>query len=291
MSSSPDRRVALVTGAADGIGRAIALRLADNGMSIGAVDRDEASLRRTCRYIESAGGDAYPAVANLARSEEREQAVAAVVEELGEIVLLVNNAANHGERHSFLDVSSQEWEEVLATNLTAAAHLAQQTLPAMVRRGKGCIINILAIQAELPLPSYATYIASKGGLDALTRALAAEFSPRGVRVNAVVPGAIATASAERALGLPSGSEASAATERPATLLGRMGLPVEVAAAVAFLASDDASFITGAFLHVDGGRRISRRTEPFSRFDAVLGSGAEPSRSGGGGTSAVDAQQR
>lgn len=293
MSTSTGHRVALVTGAASGIGRAIAQRLAADGMSIGALDRDKDSLRRTCRDIESAGGVAYAAVADLSRREEREHAVIAVVEELGEIDVLVNNAADHGQRHGFLEVTAQEWEEVLATNLTAAAQLAQLTLPAMLRGGKGCIINILAIQAELPVPSYATYVASKGGLDALTRALAVELSPRGIRVNAVVPGAIATGSAEAALAQPvglAGSPEGPTTLGPATLLGRMGLPGEVAGAVAFLASDDASFITGALLHVDGGRRISRRPDPFSRFEAPLDSAAEP-RGGEDEAGAVDAQQQ
>lgn len=248
-------RVAIVTGAAGGIGSAICRRLADDGALLVATDRESTELRDL---------DGVTVPVDLAVPESRDAIIAAAVRELGRVDILINNAADHGSRRPLLDspdaleTLDEEWDQVLATNLTAAAALSRAAAEDMIKRRAGVIINITAIQERLPVAGHAAYAASKGGLVALTRALATELSPLGIRVNGVAPGMIGTP----ALQANRGADAASAT-----LLGRDGTPNELAAAVAFLASDDASFITGVNLTVDGGRTISRRYDPLAEhFD-------------------------
>lgn len=246
--------VAVVTGAGRGIGRAIAHRLAAEGARVALCDVDADGCRRVAGEI---GARAIAVVADLALAGEAEAAVGAAIDRWGRVDALVNNAALLAVR-PVLELPVEEWRRTLDVNLTAPFVMAQAAARDMAARGSGVIVNILAIQAESPLPDRTAYVSSKGGLEALTRSLAVDLSPLGIRVNAVQAGSIATEGVREQLGALGGTHGQGS----ATLLGRLGSPEEVAAAVAFLVSSESSFITGAVLRVDGGRLISRRSDPF-----------------------------
>ena len=260
-------RVAVVTGAARGIGRAVATRLAADGAAVVLVDRNEAVADVAAGLTVSRSGPAAagPAeaaatylVADLADAARCASVIPEVVARHGRVDMLVNNAAFLGRRLSFLDTDLDDWRNVLDINLTAAMVLGRDAARDMVARRFGAIVNITSIQEDLPVSAHAAYVASKGGLSALTRAMAVELSPLGVRVNAVAPGVIDSPSMGDTL-----RERHADTSvTPPTLLRCFGAPEEVAAAVAFLCSDAAGFCTGATLHVDAGRRLSRYPDPL-----------------------------
>lgn len=273
MSGWLDGRVAFVTGAGSGIGADIARRMAHAGAAVAVVDRNGDAAAATAASIEADGGRACAVVADLSVASERRFALDEAVSKLGNVDVLVNNAADHGTRHDFLEVDDEEWDRVLATNLTATAMLCQAVAASMAQRRNesGVIINLAAIQVSLPLPTYVSYAATKGGIVSLTKALAVELGPLGIRVNAVAPGAVASGSTRVAMataGNPDGASP--------TLLGRMGTGDDVASVCVFLASQAASFVTGAVVVVDGGRSLSRQADPLSDL-----SRPRPHRSSGG----------
>lgn len=253
--------VALVTGGACGIGRAVVERLSRDGWAVTFVDRDMDSGTAAAAEINEHGGQCRFEYADLADREQRNQLVAKTLEAWGRLDLLVNNAADIGGRLSLLDLTEEDWDRVIETNVTAAAFLARDAARAMLESG-GAIVNLATIQEQLPLPTHVSYVASKGGVSALSRSLAVELGGYGIRVNAVVPGVIQTAGmAEEREHVGLGSAMQGGSQP--WLLPRTGLPEDVAGAVAFLASSDASFITGSTVTVDGGRSLSRKPDPLA----------------------------
>ena len=243
-----EERVAIVTGAGSGNGRGIALRFAEEGARIVAADVDVEAARQTADLVARAGGEAHALRADVSRRDEAAAMVEAAGERFGAVDILVNNAGVE-TLVPVLDLAESEWDRVIDTNLKGAFLCGQIAARAMVSAGTpGAIVNIASINAKIALAGQAHYTASKGGLVMLTKAMALDLAPHGIRVNAIGPGVIETRMTERSLSDPQ-RRAMLLSKVP---LGRVGQPRDVAHAALFLASDEASYITGATLYVDGG---------------------------------------
>jgi NAD(P)-dependent dehydrogenase (short-subunit alcohol dehydrogenase family) len=244
-------KVAVVTGAAHGIGRASATALAAEGARVALGDVDEAGGEAAARAVVDAGGDAVFVRTDVTRLADLEALVATAVERWGRLDVAFNNVgvAIGG---SAGEMSEADWDRVLDVNLSGVWRGMRAAIPEMLRAGGGSIVNTSSVQGHVGFVGWAGYAASKGGIDALTRQAAVEYAPRGIRVNAVVPGTILTAMNEGILQEVEDPDALMAEWESMHPLGRVGTPEEVAAAVVFLASDESSFVTGESLRVDGG---------------------------------------
>jgi len=241
-------KVAIVTGASQGIGRDTALALAEAGAKVVVAARNEEKLAALVAEITSAGGEAFALKLDVADAEQVKAGFKQVVEKFGRLDILVNNAAVTRDGLA-MRMKKDDWDAVLQTNLTGAHLCIQQALPPMMKARAGRIINISSIVAQMGNAGQANYVAAKAGLIGLTKAIAIEIASRNITVNAVAPGFIATPMTDV---LPDKVKEELKVKIP---LGRMGSPRDVAAAIVFLASDEAAYITGHVLNVNGGMHL------------------------------------
>jgi 3-oxoacyl-[acyl-carrier protein] reductase len=253
-------KVALVTGAGAGIGRAIALRFGAEGADVVVNDINAASAADTAQAIVGAGGSAIGVAADVADKAQVDRLFDVTLERFQTIDVLVNNASLTNTTRHFLEADEQWWDQILAANLKSAFLCAFRAAQVMARRRQGSIINMSSGGASRAHRGNAAYDAAKGGVEALTRALALDLGPYGVRVNGLVPGSINS----------KGLDEATLRERGMTMpLGRVGDVDEMAGPAVFLASDDASYITGHLLVVDGGLLAQQRSAQVDIFPLRL----------------------
>lgn len=250
-----DGTVALVTGAGSGIGHAIASRFGREGARVAVNYHGSAEeAERLAEELSGRGARSIAVQADVARRDEVDAMIERVVAELGPVRVLLNNAGIESAA-PLLDVEDEDWERVLAVNLTGAFLCLRACGRVMREAGGGSVVNISSVHEDLPFPDQAAYSASKGGLRMLMRNAAYELAPFGIRVNNVAPGPIATPANEEAMGDPETQR----LVREVVPLARWGEPEEVAEVALFLASDRSRYVTGATYTVDGG--LLRHTEP------------------------------
>jgi 3-oxoacyl-[acyl-carrier protein] reductase len=242
-------KVAIITGASQGIGRDTALALAEAGAKVAVAARNEEKLAALAKEIVAAGGEAFAVKMDVADAEQVKSGFKAVLEKFGRLDILVNNAAITRDGLA-LRMKADDWDAVIRTNLTGAHFCIQQALSTMMRARAGRIINISSVVAEMGNAGQANYVAAKAGLIGLTKAIAMEIATRNITVNAVAPGFVETPMTDV---LSAEVKENLKTRIP---LGRMGCPRDVAAAIVFLASDEAGYITGHVLDVNGGMYLA-----------------------------------
>lgn len=246
-------QTALVTGAGNGIGRAIAVRLAREGCRVGLLDIDGAGANATAELVRAAGGTASVAIGSVARREDVARCLDTVTRDLGAPEILVNNAGIL-RTAPFLELTDAAWRDTLSVNLDSVFYFCQAVLPAMLAKGSGAIVNVASYAGKKGLANHAAYSASKFGVIGVTQAISEELAEKGIRINAVCPGLIVET------GMREVAEADAKAQgRPpvdvraqAVPMRRPGLPDEIARVVAFLASEEASYMTGQAINVTGG---------------------------------------
>ena len=248
-----EQRVAIVTGGGSGIGLAISRRLASDGHAVAVLDMDPVAAGAAAEAVGAAGGSAIGLGVDVSDRAGVFASVDQARDRLGPPVILVNNAGTGATFERFLKVTLETWERVVSVNLTGAFHCCQAVLPDMVEAGWGRIVNISSSSTHSGQPLLGPYVSSKSGLNGLTKSLALEFGPKGVTVNAIPPGFIDTAMlrASEARGEfgPGGVDDAVAR----TPVRRAGQPEDVAATVSFLCRDEAGYITGQIIGVNGGR--------------------------------------
>ena len=235
-------KVAVITGGGRGIGRGIVKRFAQEGARVVLAQRDPESGERTRREIEEAGGSALFVQTDVSVRDQVQRLIDAAVDQWGTLDVMVNNAGITGVTAHILDMTQEIWDQIISVNQTGVFICSQVAARAMAPKGAGVILNISSVNGFLPQPGAFAYGAAKGAIEAMTKSLANDMAPHGIRVNGIAPGPID-------VDLPDGA---AAGPIDMALMGRSGLPAEVASAALFLCSDEGSYVTGHTLVVDGG---------------------------------------
>jgi glucose 1-dehydrogenase len=243
-------KVAIVTGAGNGIGQSIATGLAKEGAHICVADIDSAGARKTARQVEGLKRRAILVEADVSRPEDAKRLVEESMQSFGQVDILVNNAGI-ARYAPFLEYPTADWIRTLEINLSGYFFCAQAAARQMIARKRGKIINISSVLAETAMPNAVAYATTKGGVASFTRILALELAPHGINVNAIGPGPILTAMAKKTL-----KEKDRLARKAMIPMGRYGLPEDLVGPSVFLASRDSDYVTGQTLYVDGGFLIS-----------------------------------
>lgn len=241
-----EERVVVVTGGASGMGRSHALRFANDGAAVAVLDRDGDGAERVSQEIRQAGGKSLAVRVDVTVSEEIPAAIREVETQLGPIHVLVNNAGIFDQHTASLDTSRNQWDVILAVNATSVFEMTNAVLPSMIARGGGVVINVSSVAGVVAGKGGAAYTTSKHAVIGYTKHIASAYGPSGIRANAVLPGTIETPLTEGFL---------AEIPTAPIPLRRFGADYEVSGLVAYLASDEASFISGASVTIDGGFTI------------------------------------
>ena len=243
------KKVAIVVGAANGIGRATAHAFAAAGAAVACADVEEAGAKTTAAEIDRDGAQALPIRLDVTDGASCRAAVAATVERFGGLDVLMYGAADSDRAATVLEMDEAAWDRVIRVNLTGAFLMVKAAIPAMISRGGGSVILIASQLGRVASPGRAAYCATKGGLIQLAKVLAADHAAQGIRANTISPGAIET---RRMLRRWKDMDEARAMMGPKHLLGRLGRPDEIARAALYLASDASAFVTGSDLLIDGG---------------------------------------
>jgi len=243
-----NKKVAIVTGGGSGLGFAIAQKFTENGITTVIAGRD---MEKLTRAKEQLGGLCVAMQCDLSNLSSIPAFVQQVLQQFGQIDILVNNAGINMKKE-FTDVTDEEFQNILTTNVTAVFALSREAVKHMLTQKAGCIINISSMAAQYGLPKVIAYSASKTAIDGMTRAMAVELSPRGIRVNAIAPGFIYSDMTAKALNSDPERKAKVFGRTP---MGHMGQPEDIGNAALYLASDAAKYVTGVVLPVDGGNSI------------------------------------
>lgn len=244
-----NNKVAIITGASQGIGRTIALVFAKSGANVICIARSESKIKELCLEITDQGGQASPIACDVGDGDAYANAIKSVANEYGKLDILINNAGITRDA-LLMRMNDTQWDEVLNTNLKGAFHGMKSAIRPMMKNKYGRIINITSIVGLTGNPGQANYAASKAGLIGMTQSIAKEVGTRGITVNCIAPGWIDT---EMTVDLPEDSKKDLLDRIP---IGKIGKPEDIAHAAVFLASDEASYITGQTITVDGGRVIN-----------------------------------